>query len=253
MYQKKTLIFSAKDFPDLRINLVLRIPLFLSLSMWERYGYNLRNIRDTIAIFSSIHLWQCALQFGITPSSSSVKITLSTTKSMVFGSKSIVIHKIMQYLGTHHRQIARTPSVLFVPSHHQPDLPTVAVSGTVFNKLIYSLPLREVLILSENTIPHLFTHKDILFYPSELHTNKIILCNRVVTRSEFTQVGRHTENSICTCPVIVTCNMVQYAVIEESFFAVNNYSQSSKSRPVSVVGSSSPDATRDSSKVGTLK
>lgn len=225
----KKLTISSIDCENLLINIQIRIPLFLTIELWLRYEYNLYDIKRTISCFSSLLLWQCALQFNIIPSSSSVKITLSTSESMVFGSKSIVIHKILQCMAANFPQIKDKPSILKIKSNNVPNIPVVVFDVLVFLEIAKSIPKEKPKLFQDNEITKLFKYKDITFFPKHLHTNKIIMCNRIIPYVDFLEAGRYREKCICSYPVIVFIKNTKYAVMEECFFAITHYSQDATS------------------------
>lgn len=77
----------------------MRLPLFLSVNLWNRHGYSIKDVELTLAKFkSSYHLWCLALYLGLSIANSAVKPSFDSETSTVFGGAAIVRRNLIRHL-----------------------------------------------------------------------------------------------------------------------------------------------------------
>ena len=197
--------------------ITLHLPLFLTIELWERHEYSLSDIRTTLKFFSAIHLWQCALLYGISPSNSAIKLAFSTPESMVYGSKAIVIKKIEKLLLAEKYKFVHCESILDTIRHdHIPPLPLHYLSMENWTYLQKLIP--DNVNLSETiTYSGKLDWKDISVVPF-WYEKKAIYTVKIIERSIFEASGRIKKASRANQPYRIIVDGKEYCGVEESCF-----------------------------------
>ena len=127
-------------YPSFHRHVVMHLPLFLTMDVWVRHDYSLIDIQTTLEYFSPKHLWQLALLYGISSSNSAIKLAFSNPETMVYGSKAIVIRKIMKILHDNYT-FKQSGSVLDTErKEHIPPIPIHKISENEYKMLLSCLP-----------------------------------------------------------------------------------------------------------------
>lgn len=194
----------------------LNLPLFMTIPVWKRHGYSISDITTTLNFFSSMHLWQCALLFGIIPSNSAIKIAFSTRQSMVFGSKAIVIRKLVKLLED---IFTEDGSVLDdIRDDHIPPLPLHKINIAQYEKIYKWLPKKKINMLKDIYIEDFVRWKDIKIAP--LYVEKgALLCVRIIDVDVFNK-SKRDKKSLSNKPLSIIIKSVQYVGVEECMFFV---------------------------------
>ena len=208
------------------------LPLFLTPSVWKRYGFSLADIKTTIVWNQTEHLYQLGLLHGISPSNSAVKIAFSSRTSLVFSSKAIISKKIVQQLEQRfaeklaHRlcyfyRFPEESCLDTVRQDHVPALPLVVVSLEVFEYWCKQIPddFREI---DGGHWKEAWTFKDIQMVPFWIEKGALLM-TRIIAKSVFDASGRISD-SLATKPIRVTIGRKQkeYCGVEEACFLVPN-------------------------------
>ena len=199
-----------------KMNIVMQLPAFLTTVVWLRHNYTLRDVALTLNSFQSVNLWQCALLFGITGASSTIKITFATDAAMVFGAKSIVVCKIMKYLTETGEYEKNTKHVLNNKSdHHVPPIPLHELNDkewTFLNELLHSerFSLQKTVVFK-----NVFTWKDIQLVPIRIEEGAIF-AQRVIKSETFYKSKRSKQRSIHLRLLKVQVGEEKYIGVEES-------------------------------------
>lgn len=214
-------ISQNNTLPDaLRIDIRLNLPLFLTIPVWIRHGYSLTDIRTTLDFFSALHLWQCALLFGIPISSSAIKISFATADSMIYGSKAIVIKKIERLLRLTGKFDNPTTVLDTTREDHIPPLPLHRVSKLYFTTVCEILPREHVDIMRTIFYDKYISWRDIQIVPLWIEKNAIY-CVRIVATETYRASGRTCEQGqLSTRPLEIHIGGQTYAGLEEAMFFV---------------------------------
>ena len=208
-----------------QIDIRLNLPLFLTIPVWIRHGYSLIDIRTTLDYFSALHLWQCALLFGIPISSSAIKISFATPDAMIYGSKAIVIKKIERIL----RQTSlfdQSNTILDTSrDDHIPPLPLHKVDTNFYNVLLGILPKNQLDIMCKIHFEKYISWKDISVVPLWIE-KRAIYCVRIIPTDIYKSSGRTLRHDqLSTRPLDICIGNVSYAGLEEAmFFMCDRYS-----------------------------
>ena len=202
---------------DTCLNIEFRLPLFLMQETWDRYGYTIEDIKNTLKVFPSKYLWQCALQFEILPSTSSLQATLSMSDYTTVGSKSIVIGKLISSLRTVH---IGEKSVLKPDCKNVPKIPLVSCHFDQFSQVVKITKKLKLSIFHTTEVGGLFIFKDIKCVPLE-RENQHLKCARVEFKKEYLDSGRQIENKLCSYSPTISYNGEEYSVTEELFYLTN--------------------------------
>jgi len=198
----------------------LHLPLFLTIPVWKRHSYTLEDIHCTLEFFSSVHLWQCALLFGISASGSAIKLAFSTPESMVYGSKAIVIRKIEKIIQNQY-DFPKKGSVLdTVRDDHIPPLPLHRLDTVTFENLMSYLPQKPVCMLETILIQDYVTWKDIMIVPLWIE-KEAVYCIRIVLQTVFSGSDRMQNTCLSTRPLQIQIGDTLYAGLEEAMFFVS--------------------------------
>lgn len=199
----------------------LNLPLFLTHDVWKRHNYSITDITTTLEYFSALHLWQCALLYGISPSNSAVKLAFSTPESMVYGSKAIVIRKIRKVL-IQSQQFAGSTSVLDMKREdHIPPIPIHNLNQEMWDLLVRNLPQKPVDLL------------DVIEYVEGLYWNGVLMVPiwfekgaiyavRVVHQRVFDACGRVKYPALSNKPLHILIDQDTYCGVEEACFFIND-------------------------------
>lgn len=203
----------TEDTYQFEQSIKLTLPLFMTIPVWKRHEYSYSDIIETLNYFSSLHLWQCALLFGIVPSNSAIKIAFSTRQSMVFGSKAIVIKKLGKIL---ENIFEEKPSILDNKREHKPPLPIHTISMEKFKEMRNLIPRKKIDMLDKIFVQEYICWKDIKIIPLWLEKDAI-LCVRIVKENIFHKSPR-CKNSISNMPLKVVIHQECYSGLEECMF-----------------------------------
>jgi hypothetical protein len=195
----------------------LTLPLFLTMDVWKRHNYSVSDIKSTLEYFSAVHLWQCALLHGVSPSNSAIKLAFSTPESMVYGSKAIVIRKIEKILIQQHNFPEKGSVLDTLREDHIPPIPIHCLATTAFNKCSSLLPTKPVNLLSELTFDCYFQWKDIYMVPLWIEKDALYMI-RIIPKKVFLESGRLKNNSLSNQPVKILIQGEEYCGVEESCF-----------------------------------
>ena len=197
---------------DFRRYFDLKLPSFMTVDMWRRHGYSLTDIRTTLKYFTANDLWQCALHLGIQMSGSSIRLSFSSPVSMVFGSKSIAIKKIMHKAESF--GFGHTNSVLDT-SHedHIPPLPVHTLDRKAWSEMMALFHNRPINYLGVNEFDGTFEWGRVLFLPL-WREDEAIYAVRVVR--EF----HSSVTSLATSPIDFDVRGERMFGVEESCFFV---------------------------------
>ena len=194
----------------------LNLPLFLTVPLWERHGYSLSDIAVTLEFFSAIYLWQTALFFDISPSNSAIKLSFSSPESMVYGSKAIVIRKILRHIRNTY-SFNTGASVLDTGRvSHIPPLPVHKIDHDFYHQLLEAVPTEEVDMLGTIQFKRVFTWRSIWVVPMWLE-DRALYCVRVVTPEDFQACGRQNK-CLSNRPLDVRVGDTRYCGVEEALF-----------------------------------
>lgn len=217
--QIKTVNFNCKTSGG-KVTVCYRfaMPLFMCLSVWRRHRYNANDIRTTLKFFPASFLWKLAMLFSIKISPSALKMSFDGSTSLIYGSKAIVISKVVQkaepfLLGKGTESVLDTCSARI---DHVPPLPLHASSATFMATLVNTL---KSIDHSKRTLlvdPVAWEGIDII--PLSID-NGAMYCTRVVQKSVFDRSERNTQ-SLCAKPLIyvVVRDGTQWATVEEAMF-----------------------------------
>lgn len=195
----------------------LHLPLFLTVPLWKRHGYTVPDILNTLGYFSAIHLWQCALLFGISTSSSAVKIAFSTPESMVYGSKAIVIRKIKRAIQQNFDFPPRGSVLDSVRDDHIPPLPIHSIDKDMYDAMAVAMPKTVSHMLGAIGVGVLFDWMDILVAPLWIEKGALY-CVRVVEKAVFLESNRNRHDRLSNRPVHIVVDGREYAGLEEAMF-----------------------------------
>jgi len=199
-----------------KMNMEMQLPAFLTTAVWIRHNYTLRDVAMTINSFQSVNLWQCALLFGITGASSTIKITFASDTAMVFGAKAIVVGKIMKYLTATGDYTNNVDFVLNSNSdHHIPPIPTHTLVATEWEKLVRLLHPERFSLQEVVEFNDLFTWKDINLVPIRFEDGAIF-AQRVIRSEVFYQSKRSQQKSIHLRLLRVRVHAEDFIGVEES-------------------------------------
>ena len=195
------------------LNKNIRVPLFLSLELWKRHKYSIKDIETTLYFFTPYLLWQAALLFGILPVASSVKLSFSNPSSMVFCAKSIVCNKIMNAvketgLFKGNRSVLDTKR-----EQHIPPIPIHTVPYDTYSLFSKSLPRDLHCLLSTIEVERIFDWKDIQMVPL-WYEDGAIYCVRVIPVHQF--IGSDDEPMVSQ-PLKIKHKHQWYLGVEESW------------------------------------
>lgn len=214
---------------DKRVNTTLRgsfhrtvqlhLPLFLTLPVWIRHGYSTRDIRTTLEYFASIHLWQCALLYGISISNSAIKLSFSTRESMVYGSKAIVIRKIEKAVQNIHDFTSNSHVLDTVRVDHIPPLPLHRMLKPQFHELVQLLPTQPVDLMQSIVFERSLTWRGIDIVPLWFEQDALY-CIRIVPLQVFVNSQRMQHACLSNRPLDVWVSGTQFAGTEEAMFFV---------------------------------
>ena len=205
---------------NVTLTLQLCLPLFLTQKLWRRYKYNIANINTTLEVFNPRHLWQLATLYGILPNISAIKLSFETPESMVFGSKAIVIKKLVAQVKKQFQYDKHTCSALDLTRlDHVPPLPVCTINEHVWQKWANLIPkqqppaLLDVLHFSE-----VVCWNGILLVPLWIENLDALFCVRVITSAVFEQSHRNRYPCLSTQPLRIQTPDNSYAGVEECVF-----------------------------------
>lgn len=194
----------------------LRLPLNFNPETWQRHGYSMEDVIDTLNYHGSIHLWQLALQLCVQLSSSSVKLSFTSPTAMNFSSKAIVVFKIAKQLKEFYKFSAtnRLDKSLI---EHVPSIPVHRIPNSTYELWRQHSPLKEqgVSFLSVNERTMLMPWKDIQMLPMWIEQNGSLYLIRVVTPEVMKAAGR-MGNSLASSPPSFKCQgNLYYGLVDE--------------------------------------
>lgn len=211
----------------------LHLPLFLTMPLWIRHGYTLKDIRTTLQAFPAEYLWQVASLYGVCVSNSAIKLSFAAPESMIFGSKSIVVAKIMSAISKllPHKQEKQRSVLDRKRSDWVPLLPTHAVGQERFRQLVSDIP---PITYDESCIDLVAAPRrwcDILFVPYRVEygdcdegIHDAVYCVRVVCDDVFTMSrNQHPPGSrVYSVPQKVRWQGQLFACTDEAMFFTKN-------------------------------
>jgi hypothetical protein len=198
----------------------LHLPLFLTIPLWKRHGYSMIDIHTTLEFFSSIHLWQCALLYGISASNSAIKLAFATPESMVYGSKAIVIRKIEKVLKQTF-DFRQTGSVLdTVRDDHIPPLPLHRLDAATYLQLLLRLPKQPVNMLETIYFDDCYNWNGIQVVPLWMEKDALY-CVRIINKTVFSNSGRVRKQCLSNRPLDIVIKENSFAGVEEAMFFIS--------------------------------
>jgi hypothetical protein len=204
--------------PSITRVVTLHLPLFLTIPLWVRHGYSLKDIHTTLEYFSSVHLWQCALLYGISTSNSAIKLAFSEQNAMVYGSKAIVIKKIQKVLSSVGIFKNKESVLDTLRDEHIPPLPIHRIHKQMYEELLQGLPPKDHLnLLKPVEFTRYYEWRDIKVVPLWIE-KKAIYCIRIVQYEVYCTSGRMSVNSLSHTPIHIIINERKYAGTEEAMF-----------------------------------
>lgn len=201
-----------------RRSIDLHLPLFLTIPVWKRHGYTQQDIRTTLSYFHSIHLWQCALLFGISASNSSIKLAFATPESMVYGSKAIVTRKIERHLFATYDFPDAGSTLDIYRDDHVPPLPLHTLDSRTYAEMSAMVP-ENIDMLGVIEYPSSIRWRDIDIVPLWIEQDALY-CIRIVALDVFKDSGRVRTPSLSNKPLDVLVDGVLFAGVEEAMFFV---------------------------------
>ena len=197
----------------------LTLPLFLTLAVWRRHEYTLKDIATTLEYFSVLHLWQCASLFGVTISNSAVRCSFGSYGCMTFTSKAVVIKKILKFLGS--KNLSTGISVLEISKReHIPPLPVHILPSTDWMLLYQLLPqINPLDLLTTLYYPAYYEWRQILVVPLSLEDTDIYVV-RIVPKAVYDSSGRNQSNSMAHRPLIFSIQEKIYFGVEECCYFI---------------------------------
>lgn len=210
----------VKKRTQVQFTMVLNLPMFLTPTTWKRHEFTLEDVVSTLDSFSAISLWQLALMYDIAPSSSAIKLSFSNPEAMVFGSKAIVIRKIVSTMLKIH-SFSNGKSVLDTQRvSHTPKIPIHKIENTMYDEMIRILPSDRIDVTSETVFERVLKWRDITIVPLWIEDDAIYAI-RVVGVDVFLYSGRSQNICLSTMPVLIRCHDgTYYAGIDEAIFMV---------------------------------
>lgn len=194
----------------------LFVPLCLRPSFWKRNKYSLEDVYNTIRPFLPQTLWKYALLFGITSSNSTIKISFSSPESMIFGSRAIVIEKLMQVIKKRYRHVLNTKASILDITHldHNPPIPVHHVSKSIFDK-IHSLIRMDEHSFANNILREIhyqdyFTFNEVQMVPTEIEKDSI-LAIRIFNWDVYQKIRGIRGNALCYRPFDIRIKNQRYA------------------------------------------
>lgn len=210
---------SEKNFVFTRV-VHLHLPLFLTIPVWKRHGYSMADIHVTLEFFSSIHLWQCALLYGISASNSAIKLAFATPESMVYGSKAIVIRKIEKVLQQTHDFPTSGTVLDTIRDDHIPPLPLHSLDSETYDQLLSHMPPQPVNMLDTIFYKDYFQWKDIKVVPLWIE-KEALYCIRIICMDEFRNSERVKTPCLSNRPLDIRVGQMEFAGVEEAMFFVS--------------------------------
>lgn len=203
---------------------LFNLPLFLTLPVWKRHEYSSVDIRRTLKVFPCRVLWQLASILNIPISNSAVKISFTSCESMSYGSKSMVVNKIMNHVKKKYKFHNVYKNVLDTKSkQHIPNIPLHTLDNDRFQMLIDLLPKTITSLLDPIYFKKYMVWKDIYIIPIRLETNKIY-CARIECREMYNTCIKAQNPSLSNRPLDIRIGDTQYVGLDEVMYFVSQNS-----------------------------
>ena len=209
-------------YPSFYRTVMMHLPLFLTLDVWQRHQYSLNDIQTTLDYFPPKYLWKLALLFNLCTSNSAIKIAFCAPDAMVYGSKAIVIRKLLKIFKANY-EFHKNKNILDMTRvEHIPPLPHHIITYQTYLEILSYLPKNheDLNLLKPVLVYGKYRWKDIFLAPLGVEHGALYCC-RLIRRDIFDKSGKNVRSSMCCRPYIIQVDKdptKYYGVYEEACF-----------------------------------
>jgi hypothetical protein len=206
----------------------LQVSEFLNSHVWDRHGYSLSDIRQTLDVLPDRLIWQLLVAYNLVITNASTLVAKADegsdcSETLVCGMKSTALTKIMNEIKRQRPDLAARPSILWNMARSDDPLGD-GKTYELTKRHVPSLPLHRIAAADYDKVKQYGKNKQVQAWRSiwvavveENAEQNLLLMGRVIPWQHYeTQFG--TPPSMCQQPNKIELGGCTYAFLEESFY-----------------------------------
>ena len=180
------------------------LPPFLTPPLWNSYRLSLARVLSSIGAYHSLHLWSLCILLKLNLCIQSIKPSYANSMGVICAAKAQAKQRLNEYLQKNYPRVPYDTffetTADFPDDRHRPRLPVFLVSAQVMDKLVQSVPPRQ---LFEDTplrypVPYktCYVIRGKKYIAFELHASPSTGRKRKITNQKFVLLVRIVSGSV---------------------------------------------------------